>query len=77
VATECQHRTNLDGTIDSICPYCYATIGNVRREADLERMEVAHICDPARLAYFEEGRLRGAKRPLDISLRKVEPIRFG
>jgi len=57
------HRTNTDGTIDSICPRCYATVGNAHWEAELKRMEADHICDPGQLAYFDEGRRRGAKKP--------------
>jgi hypothetical protein len=46
------HRMNIDGTIDSICPHCFVTIGCSTWEADLDRMEAAHICEPARLASF-------------------------
>jgi hypothetical protein len=46
------HRMNKDGTIDSICPQCFVTIGCSTWEADLDRMEAAHICEPARLASF-------------------------
>jgi hypothetical protein len=43
---------NQDGTIDSICPHCFVTIGCSTWEADLDRIEAAHICEPARLASF-------------------------
>lgn len=46
------HRMNKDGTIDSICPHCFVTVGCSTWEADLDRMEAAHICEPARLASF-------------------------
>jgi hypothetical protein len=62
---EFPHRTNPDGTIDSICPRCYATIGNARWETDLKRPEADHVCDPVLLAYFEKH-CRGAKRPPGI-----------
>jgi hypothetical protein len=76
MASEYQHRTNPDGTIDSICPYCYATIGNAHWETDLELMEADHICDPARVALYEDGGSRAAKRPQHIeSSRKIRPIR--
>jgi hypothetical protein len=52
------HRTNPDGTIDSICPRCFATIGTFMCEADLERMEVAHICEPWKLRLYEDLRKR-------------------
>ena len=39
------HRTNADGTIDSICVRCHITIGRSTWEAELERMEASHVCD--------------------------------
>jgi hypothetical protein len=56
VAPGYPHRMNQDGTIDSICPRCYATIGTSTWEADLERIESSHVCEPARLSYFEDRR---------------------
>ncbi len=47
------HRINEDGSLDSICPRCFITIANSTWEADLERMETAHICDPEWLSHFE------------------------
>jgi hypothetical protein len=70
------HRTKPDGTIDSICRHCYATIGNAHWESDLERMEADHICYSVQLAFFEEVRRRGVERPSDIeSSQKLEPIK--
>jgi len=65
MAIEYPHRANKDGTIDSICPLCYVTLGTSHFEADLERMEVKHICNPARLHYLEErkGQMRAAIEP--------------
>ena len=39
------HRHNRDGSHDSICILCYATIASVRNEADLAQHERDHICD--------------------------------
>lgn len=50
------HRMNNDGTTDSICPKCFTTVGCSTWEADLDRMEAAHICDPARVACFSQHR---------------------
>ena len=47
------HRPNCDGTIDSICPHCFATVATSSSEQDLDRIEAVHHCDPARLAYFD------------------------
>jgi hypothetical protein len=54
------HRTNPDGTIDAICPRCFATIGTSMWESDLERLEAAHTCDVKRLRYIDQ--LRGDHR---------------
>ena len=56
VALEFSHRMNKDGTTDSVCPRCFTTIGRSTWEADLDRMEAAHSCDPARLASFSQHR---------------------
>ena len=53
---EFPHRMNKDGTIDSVCPRCFATVGRSTWEAELDRMEAAHICDAARLASFDHHR---------------------
>jgi hypothetical protein len=50
------HRSNKDGSIDSICPHCFATIGTATWEAELEVMEAAHVCESAQLQLLEEER---------------------
>lgn len=62
------HRWNKDGTIDSICRCCFATIGSSTREATLQRIECAHVCDPVRLYDLNERVKRivldtGVKQP--------------
>lgn len=47
------HRQNPDGCVDSICPHCFITIASATEEADLQRAENAHVCEPARIAFFE------------------------
>jgi hypothetical protein len=47
-------RFNCDGTIDSICDCCFATVDTSTVEADLELSEVAHVCEPARVAYYHQ-----------------------
>jgi hypothetical protein len=58
VSARCKfpHRTNADGTIDSICPRCYVTIASSTWEAELEGMEAVHVCEPGLLSYYEEQR---------------------
>ncbi|WP_109488255.1 hypothetical protein [Occallatibacter savannae] len=55
---EFPHRMNKDGTIDSVCPRCFATVGCSTWEAELERLEAAHSCLPARLAAFNDHHRR-------------------
>ena len=50
---EFPHRSNGNGTTSSICPRCYVTVATSRWEADLERAEEAHICDPRQLRTFQ------------------------
>ena len=56
------HRINSDGTIDSICQRCFVTVGSSTVESDLESMEAAHTCEPARIDYYEQIEVT-CKRP--------------
>jgi len=56
------HRTNGDGTIDAICPECFATVATSPFEADLGPMEISHVCDPALVNYYREQLIRALKR---------------
>lgn len=38
------HRTNRNGTFDSICPLCYRTIATEQSEYRLAKAELAHRC---------------------------------
>lgn len=40
-------RVNRDGTTDSICKFCYATICTSTWETELEQAEHHHVCNPA------------------------------
>ena len=40
--------------IESICARCFVTVASVKREADLERFEREHKCEPARLERFRQ-----------------------
>lgn len=42
------HSASADGKISSICPRCDLIIGCSTWEAELERMEAAHICSSGR-----------------------------
>ena len=38
------HRFNANGTKDSICLFCFATVGSVLTELALEAEEATHFC---------------------------------
>jgi hypothetical protein len=38
------HRHNSDGSHDSICTVCLATVAQVMNETELARHEFAHVC---------------------------------
>src|SRR5579863_2312785 len=42
---EFPHRHNGDGTYDSICTVCLATVATSQNEAELRVQEEAHVCD--------------------------------
>jgi len=77
---EFPHRMNKNGTIDSVCPRCFATVGCSTWEADLDRMEAAHVCDPARLNASNQHRrmpIASARIPVssEVSERAELPVR--
>ena len=39
------HRTNRDGTIDSICKTCFLTVGTAEEVDAFRGLESAHKCD--------------------------------
>jgi hypothetical protein len=44
------HRRNPNGSFDSICLECSLTIANARTEAELERYDKDHVCNPSILS---------------------------
>jgi hypothetical protein len=50
------HRRNRDGSFDSICTTCFATIGHVESESELTDTDQNHTCEE----FFLRG--RGAER---------------
>ena len=44
-AGEFAHRVNLDGTIDTICLYCFRTVATSHDESALLIHQGQHICD--------------------------------
>lgn len=48
------HRSNRNGTTDSICKECFCTVATSLWEAELERKEGAHACDPWTVERFRK-----------------------
>lgn len=60
------HRHNQDGSFDSICPQCFATVAKTKDEALLAQFEREHICDPYMLDRFGDGfGDRGSSRAME------------
>jgi hypothetical protein len=53
------HRRNSDGSIDTICPKCFATVANVKTEAEVVEYKGDHVCDATNT--WEQGRLKSSK----------------
>ena len=49
------HRTNPNGTFDSICTQCFQTIANVKDETTLQKFEMEHVCDPHLVKRFKRS----------------------
>jgi hypothetical protein len=49
------HRSNLNGTTDSICKSCFLTVASAIWDADLESAEREHKCDPFRLECLRKS----------------------
>lgn len=47
------HRDGADGTTASFCRRCFMTVASSQWEADLERAERNHKCDPIELEYLD------------------------
>jgi hypothetical protein len=55
------HRRNPDGTFDSICLKCLLTIANARTEAELQKYDKDHVCNPSILSqqFFDRAHAKG------------------
>jgi hypothetical protein len=49
------HRHNSDGSYDSICTRCFATVATAQNESELAFHESAHVCEPVTLYRFSQG----------------------
>ena len=48
-------QSNPDGTANSICRKCFATVATATWEADLDSAEQCHKCDLSRLEYLKKA----------------------
>ena len=71
--TNFPHRSNEDGSIDSICPRCFATVGSSMWEADLEELEKNHICNPEQRRHFDDARQKNPFQIREIPPRSTSP----
>jgi hypothetical protein len=53
-----QHRSNNDGTCDSICLLCYRTVASTRQEPWLAHEESTHACSIMDLHAWMSDRAR-------------------
>ena len=60
------HRSNLDGTTDTICRRCFATVATVYDIGELFRYEQKHICDPVLLEQLY-GKKPPSSEPMEDS----------
>ena len=49
------HRHNADGSYDSICTICFATVASVQNEWELGSHESTHVCEPLNLVDSSHG----------------------
>jgi hypothetical protein len=49
------HRNSGDGSVDSICIACYATVASRRNKTELAPNENNHVCDPISLHYASQS----------------------
>lgn len=64
------HRPNKDGTVDSICPYCFMTVASHAPELALQPLEDEHQCFgdfATRRKDLEERRASQASREMVVT----------
>ena len=47
-------HVNANGTVDSVCRNCFATVATATKEAELEEPERTHVCDPHLIEHWKE-----------------------
>ena len=67
MSSEFPHRHNKDGSYDSICTTCLATVASVEKESQLAPLEATHVCDPVNLYRTSQGCTRAHEARVAIS----------
>ena len=64
------HRRNRDGSFDSICLNCFATLATARTEAELLAHDRMHVCKYSTLSQraFDRKVLEGKMTPSEQTL---------
>jgi len=59
------HRRNRDGSFDSICLNCFATLATARTEPELSEHDRRHVCEYSTLSQrnFDRKVLEGKMTP--------------
>ena len=63
------HRHNANGTHDSICTECFATVATASDESRLAEHESAHVCNAVDLCRISQCRPNLYAGPTDFWLR--------
>ena len=65
------HRKNRDGSWDSICLTCFATIATTPLETDLAEPDRVHVCTPDVLSQRSSERLAPNGRATLLEIKKL------
>jgi hypothetical protein len=69
------HRHNEDGSYDSICTLCLATVASMSDEDELTQYEETHACNLARLSEFSQNIVRDNAKQKSPSRRSYGFVR--
>jgi len=71
-----ERRPNRDGTTDLVCTKCFDTVCTSHVEADLDRAQAAHTCDPFLLQRWRLYSGRRGPEP-KVGEQKKSPVAEG
>jgi hypothetical protein len=60
------HRQNPDGSIDSICLRCFATVASAMDVGKLHSYDKVHVCDATAVAHRSESNRAKPKAPPQV-----------